>query len=186
MSVADSYQRCWACQFRIPRLHTWWKSSVFILNTVSCKQKQNKTTCLFSLWFWVITLPPPVKYQIRAAQQLPKISWTGALVLIFGDLQAAARAVSLCRTCDTVTWGHCQAGMSQRVLCYADRNSETVSEWETHCRLVFLELSCWDLKGLRHFQLVAYFKKRGEEGCMVRQMKIVSNGMRQNKVKVRE
>lgn len=27
-----------------------------------------------------------VRYQIRAAQQLPKVSWIEALVLMFGDL----------------------------------------------------------------------------------------------------
>lgn len=35
---------------------------------------------------------------------------------MFGELRVTARAVSLCKACDTATGGHCQAGPSRRVF----------------------------------------------------------------------
>lgn len=130
VSVADSYQMCWACHLRIferqdTEIAHWWESWKCTWG-MSLLQRNTKSTCLCVS----VCLPPSksVKYQIRAAQQLPKVSCIEALVLLFGDLWAAARAVSLCKTCDTVTGGHCQAGLSQRVLRFRDRNSQTERE----------------------------------------------------------
>lgn len=85
---------------------------------VSCNEKQQHHKIYLCL-----SLPLLYQYQIRAVWQLPKVSWTEALVLMFGDLWAAARAVSLCKACDTATGGHCQAGLSQRVLLFVARKT---------------------------------------------------------------
>lgn len=129
--IADSYQRCWACQFRIfgcqdAEIVHWWESWKCAWWTLSPARNKNKTQ---KLPVSVSVCHPPwksVKYKIRAVQQLPKVSWTEALVLIFGNLWAAARAVSLSKTCDTVTGGHCQAELSQRILllmCFCLQNA---------------------------------------------------------------
>lgn len=82
---------------------------------VSCKKRRRKKIYL-CLCLSLPHLSKSVKYQDTCRAAASKISWIAALVLMFGDLSAAARAVSLCKTCDTITGGHCQAGLSQRVL----------------------------------------------------------------------
>lgn len=93
---------------------------------VSCKkrQKKKKKEIYLCLCLSLPHLSKSVKYQDTCRAAASKISWIAALVLMFGDLSAAARAVSLCKTCDTVTGGHCQAGLSQRVLRKKLTNSE--------------------------------------------------------------
>lgn len=146
-----------------------------------CKKKQHKIylALLFLVLSYQSASPSKsVKYQIRAVQQLPKVSRIEALVLMFGDLWAAARAVSLCKTCDTVTGGHCQAGLSQRCFVFWRQkltNSEWAhifaGEWETRCRLVSQELTAAEIWRDRDtFSL----KRRGKEGCMALQIKMAA------------
>lgn len=123
---------------------------------VSCKKRR------FFFFYLRLCLSLPhlsksVKYQDTCTAAASKISWIAALVLMFGDLSAAARAVSLCKTCDTVTGGHCQAGLSQRVLRKKLTNSERgyilTGEWGTHWGFAA------EMWRDRHFRLVRWFKK---------------------------
>lgn len=118
---------------RYQEIAHWWESWKCARWTLSPARKTNKqkkrlpVSSLPGLSYQHASPSKSVKYQIFAV--LPKVSWIEALVLMFGDLWAAAKAVSLCKTCDTVTGGHCQAArLSQRVLCFEDRNWN--SEWE--------------------------------------------------------
>lgn len=118
----------WILRYR-EIVHWWepWKRAWRTLSPARKKtHKKLPVSFLTGLSYQCSSHSKSVKYQIRAV--LPKVSWIEAPVFMFGDLWATARAVSPCKTCNTITGGHCQAGLSQRVLCFVDRNSSTASE----------------------------------------------------------
>lgn len=84
MSVADSYQSCWACQFRIFGCQDCTLMRIMemcVMNTVSSKKKL-PVSSLSVMSYPCASPSKSVKYQICAV--LPKVSWIGALVLMFG------------------------------------------------------------------------------------------------------
>lgn len=121
VSVADSYQEVLSSSvphFWTPRYLdcTLMRIMELCMMNVSPARKEEKKKIYLCLCLSLPHLSKSVKYQDTCRAAASKISWIAALVLMFGDLSAAARAVSLCKTCDTITGGHCQAGLSQRVL----------------------------------------------------------------------
>ena len=154
-------KRCWARQFcifgrRDSQIVHWWES--WKCAWWMCLLQEKKIFFFYlRLCLSLPHLSKSVKYQDTCTAAASKISWIAALVLMFGDLSAAARAVSLCKTCDTVTGGHCQAGLSQRVLRKKLTNSERgyilTGEWGTHWGFAA------EMWRDRHFRLVRWFKK---------------------------
>ena len=165
VSVADSYQEVLSSSvphFWTPRYLdcTLMRIMKLCMMNVSParKDKKKKKEIYLCLCLSLPHLSKSVKYQDTCRAAASKISWIAALVLMFGDLSAAARAVSLCKTCDTVTGGHCQAGLSQRVLRKKLTNSErghVFTECERGTHWGFAAEMWRD----RHFRVVRWFKK---------------------------
>lgn len=83
---------------------------------------------------------------------------------MFGELRVAARAVSLCKACDTATGGHCQAGPSRRVFVgrntpkTASQRSSSAGKERHNAVLCF----CGELGGTEgHFHWARAFERRG-------------------------
>lgn len=149
MSVADSYQKCWPGRFcsldaKLVRLYTDEnRRNVYdgcLLQYKKTNKKKNNTRSTRS------SVCSSHQYQIPAVQQLPKVTPDWSSCSRVGVLWAAARAVSVCKTGDTETGGHCQAGLSQRVLLLVDRNSQTAVNGRHTVVLCFQGFSCRDTK----------------------------------------
>lgn len=191
VSVADSYQRCWACQFcifgcRDTEIVHWWKrwKCAWWKCLPPARKNKNKNLPL------PLCPPPPSNLSSMRYVQRSSFQNSAGLKLLFSSLVSREPLPELCLFARhaipqqegivRLDWvrGCCCLWLSVYKTRVSARTLMKDTLWPCVSRAAEIQRD-------RHVQLVRRLKKRGK-GRLCVQMKMESNRMRQNKDEDRE